>query len=128
MNPLSRKASLIRFGAVLVAMCVVAISMRGLKTTSIIGVLFFALISLKYLFFDGLAGMVWRRWSKFKVLPWLWIGYAFAAVTDIVATWMAMSDDSGASLALSATIFISPCFLIGAFVLMVIHTLVIRKQ
>jgi hypothetical protein len=128
MDPLSKKMSIVRYGMVLAAMCIVAIGIRGLKPTSIIGVLFFALICLKYPFSDSLVHMVRRRWPTLKVLPWLWIGYGLAAAVDVIATWMAMSDDSGANLALTATVFIAPCFLIGAFVLMIIHTLVARKR
>jgi hypothetical protein len=128
MDPLSKKSSLVRYGVVLVAMCAVAIGFRGLKPTSFIGVILFALISLKYPFFDGLVRMVRRRWPTLKVLPWLWIGYALAATVDIAATWIAMNDEGGASLALWATILITPGFLIGAFVLMVVHTLFVRKR
>lgn len=91
-------------------MCAVAIGVRGLKLSSFIGIIFFALISLKYPFSDYLVRMVRRRWPMFKVLPWLWIGYVLAATVDVTATWLAMSDDGGASLALSATVLIAPCF------------------
>jgi hypothetical protein len=109
-------------------MCAIAIGLRGLKPTSFAGVILFALLSLKYPFSDSLVRMVRRRWPTLKVLPWLWIGYALAAAVDLAATWMTMSDDSGASLALSATILIAPCFLAGALVLMVAHTLLARKR
>jgi hypothetical protein len=128
MDPLSKNLSLVRYGVVLVAMCAVAIGIRGLKPTSFIGVIIFALISLKYPFFDSIVRMVRGRWPKLKVLPWLWIGYVLAAAVDIAATWIAMGDDSGANLALSATVLIAPCFLVSAFVLMVVHTLVVRKR
>lgn len=128
MDPLSKKSSLGRYGVVLVIMCAVAIGFRGLKSTSIIGVILFALVSLKYPFFDYLVRMARRRWAALKVLPWLWIGYVLAAVVDITATWLAMSDKNGTSLALSATILIAPCFLAGALVLMVVHTRVARKR
>ena len=128
MDPLSKKMSLIRYGVVLIAMCAVTVGIRGLKPTSFIGVILLALICLKYPFFDGLVRMVRHRWPKFKVLPWLWIGYTLAASVDIAATWIAMSDDSGANLALSATILIAPLFLAGALAFMVIHTLLARKR
>ena len=128
MDPLSKKLSLVRYGVVLVAMCAVATSIRGLKPTSFIGVIIFALISLKYPFFDSLVRMARRRWPTLTVLPWLWVGYVLAATVDIVATWIATSDDGGASLALSATVLIAPWFLAGAFALMVIHTLIAQKR
>lgn len=128
MDPLSKKLSLVRYAVVIAAMCVVAISIRGLKPTSFIGVIFFAVLSLKYPFFDSLIRMLRRRWPAFKVLPWLWIGYVLAATVDIAATWIAMNDDSGASFALSATVLIAPWFLVGALVLMTIHTLIARKR
>jgi hypothetical protein len=128
MDPLSKNMSLVRYGVVLIAMCGVAIGFRGLKTTSIIGVIFFALICLKYPFSDYLLRMTRRRWPMLKVLPWLWIGYVLAAIVDLAATWVAMSDDTGASFGLWVAIFVSPCLLAGAFVLMIIHTLVARKR
>ena len=91
MDPLSKKLSLVRYGVVLVAMCAVAIGIRGLKPTSFIGVIFFALISLKYPFFDSVVRVVRRRRPTLKVLPWLWIGYAFAA---IVVTMMILADSA----------------------------------
>ena len=128
MDPLSKKLSLVRYGVVLVAMCAVAIGIRGLKPTSFIGVLFFALISLKYPFFDYLVRMARRRWTTLKVLPWLWIVYALAAAVDIGAIWVTMSDEGGASFALWVAILITPCFLAGALALMVIHTQLARKR
>jgi len=128
MNPLSKKMTLVRYGAVLAAMCVIAIGFRGLKPSSIVGILLFALVCLKYPFFDYVVRMVHSRWPTFKVLPWLWIGYALAVAVDIAATWLAMSDRDGASLALSATVLIAPLFLTGALVLMVSHTLIARKR
>ena len=128
MDPLSKKLSLVRYSTVLVAMCAVAVGVRGLKPTSFLGVVLFALLSLKYPFFDSLIRMTRRRWPSLKVLPWLWIGYTLAAGVDIAATWIAMSDDSGANLALSATVLIAPCFLACALVLMVVHTLITRKR
>jgi len=128
MDPLSKKLSLVRYGVVLVAMCAVAIGIRGLKPTSFIGVIFFALISLKYPFFDGIVRVVRRRRPTLKVLPWLWIGYALAATVDIAATWITMSDKGGASFALWVTVLITPCFLAGALGLMVAHTLIARKR
>jgi hypothetical protein len=128
MNPLSKKMSLVRYGLVLIAMCAVAIGFRGLKLTSLIGIILFALISLKYPLFDGLVRRAHRSWSTFKVLPWLWVGYALAAVVDIGATWVTMSDEGGASFALWVTVLITPCILTGAFGLMVIHTWIARKR
>ncbi len=128
MNPLTKKLSIIRYCAVLVAMCAVAIGLRGLKPTSLIGIILFALICLKYPFFDYLVRMVRRRWKMLKVLPWLWVGYALAAAVDIGATWVTMSDDGGASIALWVAILITPCFLAGALALMVVHTLIARKR
>jgi hypothetical protein len=128
MDPLSKKLSLVRYGVVLFAMCAVATGIRGLRPTSFIGVIIFAVISLKYPFFDMLVRMVRRRWPTLKALPWLWIGYALAAAVDIVATWITMSDDGGASFALWVAVLITPCFLAGAFVLMIIHTLIARKR
>lgn len=109
-------------------MCAVTIGLRGLKPTSVIGFIFFALFCLKYPFFDVLVRMVRRRWPAFKILPWLWIGFTLAAAVDIVATWVAMSDDSGASLALFAAILIAPWFLVGALGCMAVHTLIARKR
>lgn len=128
MDSLSKKLSLIRYCVVLAAMCAVAIGFRGLKPGSIIGVVIFALICLKYPFFDYLVRMVRRRWSTFKVLPWLWIGYVLAIALDIGATWVTMSDEGGASFALWVTVVISPCILAVAFALMAIHTLMARKR
>ena len=128
MDPLSKKLSLVRYGVVLVAMCAVAIGVRGLKPTSFIGVILFALISLKYPFFDILIRMVRRRWPTIKILPWLWIGYALAVAVDIGATWVTMSDEGGASFALWVAVLITPCLLAGALALMVIHTLIARKR
>lgn len=128
MDPLSKKLSLVRYGVVLVTMCAVAVGIRGLKPASFIGIIFFALTSLKYPLFDSLVRMVRRRWPTLKALPWLWGGYALAAAIDIAATWLAMSDDTGTNLALAATALVAPCFLAGAFALMVIHTLLARKR
>lgn len=128
LDPLSKKLSLIRYGVVLAALCGVAIGIRGLKPGSIIGVILFALVSLKYPFFDYLVRMVRRRWPTLKVLPWLWTGYGLAVAIDIAATWIALSDEGGASFALWVTVLISPLFLAGALALMIIHTLMVRKQ
>lgn len=127
-NSLSKSPSLIRYSIVLGVMCAVAIGFRGLKPTSIVGVIFFAVICLKYPFFDYLVRMTRRRWPALKVLPWLWIGYVLAASVDIAATWITMSDDSGANFALWVAVVISPCILAGAFGFMAIHTLLARKR
>lgn len=128
MDSLSKKLSLTRYLVVLVAMCAVAIGIRGLKPTSFIGVIFFAVLSLKYPFFDYLVRVVRSGRPMLKVLPWLWIGYALAAGVDIGATWVTMSDEGGTSFALWVAVLISPCFLAGALALMVIHTLFTRKR
>lgn len=88
----------------------------------------FALVSLKYLLFDSLIRMARRRWPRLKVLPWLWIGYAAAVSLDIAATWIAVSDESGATLALAWTVIVSPWLLAGALVAMLVHTLTTRKR
>lgn len=128
MDPLSKKLSLARYCVVLVAMCAVAIGIRGLKPTSFIGVILFAVISLKYPFFDHLVRMARRRWPTLKVLPSLWIGYALAAAVDIAATWVTMSDDGGVSFALWVAVLVTPGFLAGALVLMIIHSQIARKR
>jgi hypothetical protein len=128
MDPLSKNMTLVRYGLVLVAMCAVAIGFRGLKPTSIIGIILFALICLKYPFSDSLTRMVRHRWPTLEVLPWLWVGYAFAVAVDVVATWITMRDEGGSSFALLGAVLVSPCFLAGALACMAIHTLIARKR
>ena len=132
MDPLSKRLTLVRYGAVVAAMCAVALGYRiattGLKVGSLTAPIFFAIVSLKYPFFDVLAHMARRRWPKLKVLPWLWIGYGAAASTDIIVTWMTISDESGANLAMTMTILLSPWFLAAALMLMLLHTLIARKK
>ena len=132
MDPLSKKQTLIRYSVVLVAMCAVVFGYRIATTDLRVGTfaapIFFAIISLKYPFFDALVRMARRRWPKLKVLPWLWIGYGMAAFTDVMVTWMTVSDEGDASLALSMTILLSPWFLAGALALMALHTLITRKR
>jgi hypothetical protein len=132
MDPLSKRLTLVRYCAALVAMCAVVFGYRiattGLKAGSLVAPVFFAIICLKYLLFDGLARMARRRWPKLKVLPWLWIGYGAAASFDVVMTWMTISDKGGASLALAMTVLISPWFLAGALMLMILHTLIAQKR
>lgn len=122
MDPLSKKSSLLRYAVVLVVMCAIAIGFRGFKPTSVIGVLFFALVSLKYPFFDYLVRMTRRSRPTLKILPWLWVGYVLAASVDIGATWVTMSDEGGASFALWVAILISPCFLAVSLVLMMVQS------
>lgn len=98
-------------------MCAVAIGFRGLKPGSIIGVVLFALISLKYPLFDNVVRSARRRLPALKVLPWLWVGYVLAAAVDIGATWVTMSDDGGASFALWVAVLISPCIWLARSVL-----------
>jgi hypothetical protein len=128
MDPLSKKLSLLRYGVVLVAMCVVTVGLRGLQATSIIGFGIFALVSLKYLFFDHLVRMLRGRWPALKILPWLWVGYVPAALIDIGATWVTMSDEGGTSFALWVAVLITPCILAGALAFMAIHTRIARKR
>jgi hypothetical protein len=128
MDPLSKKMSLVRYGVILVAMCAVTVGIRGIRPSSFIGCIFFALICLKYPFFDYLVRIVRRRWPMLKVLPWLWIGYALAAVVDIGATWVTMNDDGNASFALWVAVLITPCILAGVLVFAIIHTLIARKR
>lgn len=131
-DPLSKRLTLVRYGAVLFAMYAIAVGHR--ITTSELGVgalvtlVFFAIICLKYPLFDAIARMARRRWPKLKVVPWLWIGYGAAASTDVVVTWMTYSDEGGASLALAMTVLLSPWFLAGALILMILHTLIVRKR
>lgn len=89
---------------------------------------FFAIVSLKYPFFDALARMARHRWAKLKILPWLWVGYGLAAAVDVVVTWMTVSDEGDASLALVMTVLLSPWFLAGALALMIVNTLIARKR
>jgi hypothetical protein len=131
-DPLSKKLTVIRYGAVLTAMCAVVIGYRiattGVGLGSLVAVVFFAIICLKYPFFDMLVRMVRHRWPKLKVLPWLWIGYGAAASVDVVVTWIGISDESGANLAGTMTILLTPWFLAGALMLMALHTLLARKR
>lgn len=132
MDPLSKRRTLIRYGAVVVAMSAVVVGYRlattGLKVGTLTAPIFFAIISLKYPLFDAGVRMARRRWPKLKVLPWLWIGYGMAACTDVIVTWMTISDEGGASLALAMTVLLSPWFLAGALTLMILHTLMARKR
>lgn len=132
MDPLSKRLTIVRYGAILAAMCAVVLGYRitttGLGVGSLVILTIFAIISLKYPFFDALVRMARRRWSKLKVLPWLWIGYGAAAFTDVTVTWMAISDEGGTSLALAMTILLSPWFLAGALALMILHTVTTQKR
>jgi|GEM_PF-4775259 len=132
MDPLSKKFTLVRYGVSVVAMFAVVFGYRiattGLRVGTFTALITFAIISLKYPFFDYLVRMTRRRWSKLKVLPWLWIGYGATVMFDMVMTWLAVSDEGGASLALAMTILLSPWFLAAALALMVLHTLIARKR
>jgi hypothetical protein len=132
MDPLSKRLTLVRYGAVLVAMCAVMFGYRiattGLGAGSLFALIVIAIIGLKYPFFDALVRMARRRWPKLRVLPWLWIGYGMAASTDVLVTWMTVSDESGANLAMTMTVLLSPWFLAGALAAMMLHTLVARKR
>lgn len=132
MDPLSKKLSLLRYGAVLGAMFAVIFGHR-LATTGVgIGALatfaLLAIICLKYPFFDALVRMARRRWPKLKILPWLWIGYGTAASVDIAVTWTTIRDESGANLAMTMTVLLTPWFLAGALAFMILHTLIARKR
>jgi hypothetical protein len=132
MDPLSKRSTVIRYGAAVVAMCAVVFGYRIATTRlgvgSLAAVAAFMIVCLKYPFFDYLVRMVRRRWPKLKVLPWLWVGYGATVSFDVVMTWLTISDEGGASLALAMTVLISPWFLAGALALMVLHTLIARKR
>lgn len=104
------------------------IATTGLGLGALVTLAIFAIICLKYPFFDALARMARRRWPKLRVVPWLWVGYGAAASTDIVVAWMSVSDKSGANLAMTMTILLSPWFLAAALALMIAHTLIARKR
>lgn len=132
MDPLSKKQTIIRYAAVLVAMYAVVFGYRlattGLGAGALVTLIIFAIICLKYPLFDALARMARRRWPKLKVLPWLWIGYGAAAITDVAVTWIAISDEGGTSFALAMTVLLSPWFLAGALAIMIFHTLIAQKR
>jgi hypothetical protein len=132
MDPLSKRLTLVRYGAAVLAMFAVVFGYRvattGLRMGSLVALVSFAINSLKYPFFDYLVRMTRGRWPKLRVLPWLWIGYGATVSFDMVMVWLTVSDEGGASLALAMTILISPWFLAAALVLMTLHTLIARKR
>ncbi len=86
-----------------------------------------AVVSIKFLVYDGVASAVKRWVPSFQVKPWLLIGYGLAVIGDMCFVYGANLDEVDAGFAFFGTFLVTPWILGSALVVMAIATHVKKK-
>ena len=87
-----------------------------------------AIISLKFLIYDGIVALVRSRLPGFRVSPWLLVGYGLTIAWDMLFVYSASQDAPDAGFAFFGTFLLTPWVLVAAIVTMTVATYISRKK
>lgn len=87
-----------------------------------------AIISVKFLVYDGVIAAIKSKLPTLKVSPWLLIGYGATVGLDMLFVYGATKDEVDAGFAFLGTFMLTPWILAAAIVVMLVATYLRRKQ
>jgi hypothetical protein len=87
-----------------------------------------AIVSLKFLIYDGIVALVRSRLPGFKISPWVLVGYGLTIAWDMLFVYSANQDAPDAGFAFFGTCLLTPWVLVAAIVAMAVATYISRKK
>lgn len=87
-----------------------------------------AFVSIKFLVYDAIVAAISAKSRRYKVSPWLLVGYGLAVMGDMLFTYSATRDSVDAGFAFFGTFILTPWILAAALLAMAINTHLSRNK
>ncbi|HZM63878.1 MAG TPA: hypothetical protein VFB59_01970 [Candidatus Saccharimonadales bacterium] len=87
-----------------------------------------AIVSLKFLIYDGIVAAIKSKFPTLKTSPWLLVGYGLTVMGDMTFVYSASLDEVDAGFAFLGTFLLTPWILVAALLVMVVATYLSRKK
>jgi hypothetical protein len=95
---------------------------------NLFAVLIVFIFNIKYILYEVIVGVVMQKYKHATKMPWYYLGLTLAALLDMVAVTIALREDAETGFALFALLILTPWYLLGAIMLMVVQVYLKKRS